>query len=86
MTKPSPMRTKMSGLRLVVVGSGFGGLAMALRLKAQGAQVTIVERLSDLGGRAQVFKKNGFILSDANSKDYIIGNPGSNPILSLIHI
>ena len=60
MTKPSPMRTKMSGLRLVVVGSGFGGLAMALRLKAQGAQVTIVERLSDLGGRAQVFKKNGF--------------------------
>ena len=60
MTKPSPMRTKMSGLRLVVVGSGFGGLAMALRLKAQGAQVTLVERLSDLGGRAQVFKKNGF--------------------------
>ena len=60
MTEPSPMRSKMSGLRLVVVGSGFGGLAMALRLKAKGAQVTIVERLSDLGGRAQVFKKNGF--------------------------
>ena len=28
----------------------------------------------------KVFKKNGFILSDANSKDYIIGNPGNNPI------
>ena len=27
-----------------------------------------------------VFKKNGFILTDANSKDYIIGNPGNNPI------
>ena len=28
----------------------------------------------------KVFKKGGFILTDANSKDYIIGNPGSNPI------
>ena len=28
----------------------------------------------------KVFKKSGFILTDANSKDYIIGNPGENPI------
>ena len=28
----------------------------------------------------KVFKKSGFILTDANSKDYIIGNPGSDPI------
>ena len=28
----------------------------------------------------KVFKKDGFILTDANSKDYIIGNPGNNPI------
>ena len=28
----------------------------------------------------KVFKKGGFILTDANSKDYIIGNPGNNPI------
>ena len=28
----------------------------------------------------KVFKKKGFILTDANSKDYIIGNPGNNPI------
>ena len=27
----------------------------------------------------KVFKKSGFILTDANSKDYIIGNPGSEP-------
>ena len=45
----------------VVVGSGFGGLAMAIRLKAHGANVTLVERLSNLGGRAQVFERNGFI-------------------------
>ena len=28
----------------------------------------------------KVFKKDGFILTDANSKDYIIGNPSKNPI------
>ena len=28
----------------------------------------------------KVFKKSGFILTDANSVDYIIGNPGQNPI------
>ena len=28
----------------------------------------------------KVFKKKGFVLTDANSKNYIIGNPGSNPI------
>ena len=28
----------------------------------------------------KIFKNNGFILTDANSKDYIIGNPGNNPI------
>ena len=28
----------------------------------------------------KIFKKGGFILTDANSKDYIIGEPNSNPI------
>ena len=28
----------------------------------------------------KIFKKGGFILTDANSKDYIIGNPNNNPI------
>ena len=28
----------------------------------------------------KVFKKGGFILTDANSKDYIIGNPSKKPI------
>ena len=45
----------------VVVGSGFGGLAMAIRLTAHGARVTLVERLPNLGGRAQVFERNGFV-------------------------
>ena len=29
----------------------------------------------------KVFKKNGFILTDADSKDYIIGKPNKNPII-----
>ena len=28
----------------------------------------------------KVFKKDGFILTDADSKDYIIGNPSKSPI------
>ena len=45
----------------IVIGSGFGGIASALRLKAKGHQVTLIEKHQDLGGRARVFKKNGFI-------------------------
>ena len=45
----------------VVIGSGFGGIAAALRLKAKGHNVTLIEKHNDLGGRARVFKKNGFI-------------------------
>jgi phytoene desaturase len=44
----------------VIIGSGFGGIAAALRLKARGHKVTLVEKHSDLGGRARVFKRNGF--------------------------
>ena len=44
----------------VVIGSGFGGIAAALRLKAKGHNVTLVEKHEDLGGRARVFKRNGF--------------------------
>ena len=44
----------------IVIGSGFGGIAAALRLKAKGHKVTLVEKHSDLGGRARVFRKNGF--------------------------
>ena len=47
-------------LRSIVIGGGFGGIATALRLRALGHQVTLLERLGSLGGRAQVFKKNGF--------------------------
>ena len=47
-------------MNTVVIGSGFGGIAAALRLKAKGHNVTLVEKHKDLGGRARVFKRNGF--------------------------
>ena len=47
--------------KIIVIGSGFGGLASSLRLKAKGYDVTLVEKHPDLGGRARVFKKGNFI-------------------------
>jgi len=44
----------------IVIGSGFGGIAAALRLRAKGHQVTLIEKQKDLGGRARVFKSKGF--------------------------
>ena len=41
----------------IVIGSGFGGIAAALRLRAKKHKVTLIEKQPDLGGRARVFKK-----------------------------
>jgi phytoene desaturase len=43
-----------------VVGSGFGGLAAAIRLQAAGVSTTIVERRDRPGGRAYVYEQDGF--------------------------
>ena len=47
--------------KIIVIGSGFGGIASALRMRAKGYNVTLLEKHSDLGGRARVFKKDEFI-------------------------
>jgi len=44
----------------VVIGSGFGGLAAAVRLGARGYRVTVLERLDRPGGRAAVYRQDGF--------------------------
>jgi phytoene desaturase len=44
----------------VVIGSGFGGLAAAIRLGAKGYRVTVLEKLNQPGGRALVHKQDGF--------------------------
>ncbi len=45
----------------VVIGSGFGGLAAAIRLGARGYRVTVLERLEAPGGRASVFRQDGYV-------------------------
>lgn len=45
---------------VVVVGGGFGGMAAALRARAKGHAVTLIDRCPRLGGRAQVFERAGF--------------------------
>ena len=44
-----------------VIGAGFGGMAAALRLRARGYRVTLIDKLDQLGGRAAVYRRNGFI-------------------------
>ena len=45
----------------VVVGAGFGGLALAIRLQAQGVQTTLLEKRDKPGGRAYVYEDQGFV-------------------------
>jgi phytoene desaturase len=52
--------TTDSRTHAVVIGSGFGGLAAAVRLGARGYRVTVLERLDQPGGRARVFEQDGF--------------------------
>jgi phytoene dehydrogenase-like protein len=51
---------RMSKPRTVVIGSGFGGLAIAARLCARGHQVELFEKLDKPGGRAYTFTQDGF--------------------------
>jgi phytoene desaturase len=46
--------------RSVVVGAGLGGLAAAIRLRARGDDVTLVEALDQPGGRARTFRRDGY--------------------------
>ena len=55
--KPSPVYERPHA---VVIGSGFGGLAAAIRLGARGYRVTVLERLAYAGGRAGVLHQDGF--------------------------
>ncbi len=45
----------------LVIGGGFGGIAAALRLRARGFRVQLMERQSRLGGRASVLSQQGVI-------------------------
>lgn len=46
--------------RVIVIGSGLGGLAAAIRLRARGHEVLVLEAMDQPGGRAAVFEQDGF--------------------------
>ena len=39
----------------IIIGSGFGGIAAALRLRAKGHKVTLIEKQKDLGGSCLLY-------------------------------
>ena len=47
--------------KAIVIGSGFGGLAIACRLRKKNFDVTVLEKQSNFGGRARALEHNGFI-------------------------
>ncbi len=50
----------MEARRALVVGAGFGGIAMCLRLKRLGYQVTVIDNNPKAGGRAQVYELGNY--------------------------
>ena len=51
-----------AGGKVIVIGAGFGGIAVALRMRARGYDVTLLDRLSAIGGRAQVLSVAAFAM------------------------
>ena len=59
---PTPTPSDRPGRgKAVVIGSGFGGLAAAIRLRAKGYDTTILEMRDKPGGRAYVYEDQGFV-------------------------
>ena len=50
----------IEGKTACVIGAGFGGLALAIRLQAAGVQTTVVEARDKPGGRAYFWEREGF--------------------------
>jgi phytoene desaturase len=50
----------MNTPKAIVIGSGFGGLAAAIRLSCKGYDVQVLEKLDAPGGRAYVHRQDGF--------------------------
>lgn len=57
----SDLNKQMLAKKAIIVGAGFGGLAAALRLRALGYQVTVLDKLDGAGGRARTFTCGKFV-------------------------
>ncbi|MEL7188350.1 MAG: phytoene desaturase [Pseudomonadota bacterium] len=51
---------KYEGKSACVIGAGFGGMALAIRLQSHGIATTVVEARDKPGGRAYFWEKEGF--------------------------
>lgn len=67
----------------VVIGAGFGGLALAIRLQSAGVQTVLLERRDRPGGRAYVYEQDGFtfdagptVITAANAIDELFALSG----------
>ena len=49
--------------KVIVIGSGFGGLAVAIRLQARGFNVTVMEKNEQVGGHSSQLVKDGYIFA-----------------------
>lgn len=47
--------------KVVIIGGGIGGLALAGMLGKKGYSVTLLEKNESVGGRARIFQKDGFM-------------------------
>jgi phytoene desaturase len=56
----APARATAAAPKAIVIGSGFGGLAAAVRLSCLGYQVEVFEKLDAPGGRAYVWRQDGY--------------------------
>lgn len=54
-------------MKALIIGTGLGGLATALRLAKRGYKVTMVEKFHQAGGRLNQLKKEGFTFDMAPS-------------------
>ena len=77
--------------RAVVIGAGFGGLALAIRLQSAGVATTVVEARERPGGHAYVWHRSGHVFDagptvitdniiDGTLKGAIIGQRWSDPV------
>ncbi len=48
------------GKRAIVIGAGFGGIALAIRLQSMGFQTSLVDNRDKPGGRAYVYEEKGY--------------------------
>ena len=57
-------------MRAAVIGSGFGGLSLAIRLQTAGIQTTVFEARDLPGGRAYVYKDKGYTFQNTYAKPF----------------